>query len=93
MRRILQFLFPVCAGLVALFGPKVNAEPPLMPIAVCDNAHCVLTVKDYQDLRAFHMKLLEAAREIQEQNGQLTEINNELRSRLMSAAFCQGSKS
>ena len=69
------------------------AEPPFLPVAVCDKGKCVMSEGDFKTLQKFHVAVQTAAQEFSEQVQTLAEENAALRQKLARAAYCQSRRS
>lgn len=90
MKTLLKWLFPLCALVTPLRAP---AEPPFLPFATCSNGKCVISEKDLNELKAFHLSLMRAAESIQEQNDRLENALDSARNTIARNAYCQANRS
>ena len=49
------------------------AEPPFLPLVVCSNGVCTMTQKDWEEMQAFHVRVINTADAIQQANGELEQ--------------------
>lgn len=65
------------------------AQPPFLPIAVCDKGICTMKQKDFEDYQRFHIAVYQVMGDIQEQARSVQNENNQMRGLIEKNLHCQ----
>jgi hypothetical protein len=65
------------------------AQPPFLPIAVCDKGICTMKQKDYEAFQQFHVAVYQQSQEVAEYVRQMERENGQLRGLIAKNLHCQ----